>query len=173
MIAYPFLRYRWPNLVLGVVLIGLGKYLQSQTFDLPWLVWLGFEPANHVYLDYFPLIKWFGVVLLGIFAGNLLYPENHPSNPPARSIAALARASAPPIGTSLPGDLPDPPAPPVRNSCPDAPGLGCESRYLLNSCSGENQEFRTSNFASKLQVSTEHEFSYRKRRSQSGVMRIK
>lgn len=78
MIAYPFLRYRWPNLVLGVVLIGLGKYLQSQTFDLPWLVWLGFEPANHVYLDYFPLIKWFGVVLLGIFVGNLLYPENHP-----------------------------------------------------------------------------------------------
>ena len=79
MIAYPFLRYRWPNLVLGVVLIGLGKYLQSQTFDLPWLVWLGFEPANHAYLDYFPLIKWFGVVLLGIFAGNLLYPENHPT----------------------------------------------------------------------------------------------
>ena len=67
MIAYPFLRYRWPNLVLGVVLIGLGKYLQSQTFDLPWLVWLGFEPANHAYLDYFPLIKWFGVVLLDVY----------------------------------------------------------------------------------------------------------
>lgn len=78
MIAYPFLRYRWSNLVLGVMLIGLGKYLQSQTFNLPWLVWLGFEPANHAYLDHFPLIKWFGVVLLGIFAGNLLYPANHP-----------------------------------------------------------------------------------------------
>lgn len=79
MIAYPFLRYRWPNLVLGILLIGLGKYLQNQTFDLPWLVWLGFEPPNHFYLDYFPLIKWFGVVLLGIFVGNLLYPKKGPA----------------------------------------------------------------------------------------------
>lgn len=79
MITYPFLRYRWPNLVLGILLIGLGKYLQTQTFDLPWLLWLGFEPPNHSYIDYFPLIKWFGVVLLGIFAGNLLYPKNDPA----------------------------------------------------------------------------------------------
>lgn len=76
MLAYPFLRFRWPNLLLGVLFIGVGKYLQTQTFDLPWLVWLGFEPPNHYYLDYFPLIKWFGVVLFGIFAGNLLYREN-------------------------------------------------------------------------------------------------
>jgi uncharacterized membrane protein len=40
---------------------------------LPWLFWLGFEPANHVYVDYFPLLPWFGVVLLGIFAGYTLY----------------------------------------------------------------------------------------------------
>lgn len=79
MIAYPFLRYRWPNLVLGILLIGLGKTLQSQTFDLPWLVWLGFEPPNHFYLDYFPLVKWFGVVLLGVFAGNMLYRKDGPA----------------------------------------------------------------------------------------------
>jgi uncharacterized membrane protein len=73
--AYPFLRLRLPNLGLGLLLIGLGKLLQSTTIDLPWLVWLGFEPANHVYVDYFPFIPWFGVVLLGIFLGNTLYPE--------------------------------------------------------------------------------------------------
>ncbi len=73
LLAYPFLRWRWVNALLGVALIIGGKFLQRQTFDLPWLVWLGFEPANHVYVDYFPVIPWFGVVLLGIFAGNTLY----------------------------------------------------------------------------------------------------
>ncbi len=72
-ISYPFLRYNWLNVALGVSLIGAGKILQQYTFDLPWLVWLGFEPANHFYVDYFPAIAWFGVVLLGIAAGNFLY----------------------------------------------------------------------------------------------------
>jgi uncharacterized membrane protein len=72
-ISYPFLRYRWLNLSLGILLIEAGNILQQYTFDLPWLVWLGFEPANHYYVDYFPAIAWFGVVLLGIAAGNFLY----------------------------------------------------------------------------------------------------
>lgn len=72
-ISYPFLRYHWLNVSLGILLIVAGKILQQYTFDLPWLVWLGFEPANHAYVDYFPAIAWFGVVLLGIAAGNFLY----------------------------------------------------------------------------------------------------
>ena len=72
-IAYPFLRHRWLNVGLGMALILAGKILQRYTFDLPWLVWLGFEPANHYYMDYFPAIAWFGVVLLGIAASNFLY----------------------------------------------------------------------------------------------------
>ncbi|GIV80306.1 MAG: membrane protein [Litorilinea sp.] len=71
--ATPFLRFRWLNLGLGVLLILAGKVLQRRTFDWPWLVWLGFEPANHVYVDYFPVIPWFGVVLIGLFLGNFLY----------------------------------------------------------------------------------------------------
>lgn len=71
--AYPFLRWRWVNLMFGLLFLMAGKVLQTYTFDLPWLVWLGFEPANHNYVDYFPFIKWFGVVLLGIFAGSTLY----------------------------------------------------------------------------------------------------
>jgi uncharacterized membrane protein len=72
-LAYPFLGYRWANLLLGTVLVGTGKVLQQFTFQWPWLVWLGFEPADHVYVDYFPLIPWFGVLLVGIFLGNSLY----------------------------------------------------------------------------------------------------
>jgi uncharacterized membrane protein len=72
-ISYPFLRYSWLNVSVGILLIVAGRMLQQYTFDLPWLVWLGFEPANHAYVDYFPAIAWYGVVLLGIAAGNLLY----------------------------------------------------------------------------------------------------
>ena len=71
--AYPFLRLGAANLALGAAFLLFGKWLQTQTFDLPMAVWLGFEPANHTYLDYFPFIKWFGVVLLGLFAGSVLY----------------------------------------------------------------------------------------------------
>lgn len=75
-ISYPFLRYSWLNVSLGILLIVAGQMLHQYTFDLPWLVWLGFEPANHFYVDYFPAIPWFGAVLLGMAAGNLLYRAN-------------------------------------------------------------------------------------------------
>lgn len=73
-IAYPFLRYRFLNLALGVGLIGLSEYFQTLHVDHLGLVWLGIEPPNYVFLDYFPVAPWFGVVLIGIFLGNTLYP---------------------------------------------------------------------------------------------------
>jgi uncharacterized membrane protein len=72
-ISYPFLRLRWLNLGLGIAIYAVGTFLRQQVFDLPYLVWLGFEPANHAYVDYFPLFPWFGLVLIGVFLGNLLY----------------------------------------------------------------------------------------------------
>jgi uncharacterized membrane protein len=72
-ISYPFLRLGWGNLGLGIAAYALGTLLRQRTFDLPYLVWLGFEPANHVYVDYFPLFPWFGVVLIGICLGNFIY----------------------------------------------------------------------------------------------------
>ncbi len=76
--AYPFLRGKWLNLVFGMGLIALGVWLQRFTFGPPWssyLFWLGLEPPNHTYVDFFPFIRWFGVVLLGIFVGNQLYGQ--------------------------------------------------------------------------------------------------
>jgi uncharacterized membrane protein len=75
-ISYPFLRLRWLNLLLGIVLLVTGQFLLRLTFPWPWLLWLGFEPANHAYVDYFPLIPWFGVILIGVFLGNTLYADN-------------------------------------------------------------------------------------------------
>lgn len=74
-LAYPFLRFKSINLLLGISFIFLGSYLQTFNVDFPWLLWLGFVPENFYTFDYFPLFPWFGVVLIGIFAGNMLYPE--------------------------------------------------------------------------------------------------
>jgi uncharacterized membrane protein len=54
-LSYPFLRWRWVNVALGMTLIGLGMLLRQFRFDPPWsyLFWLGLEPANHRYVDFF------------------------------------------------------------------------------------------------------------------------
>ncbi len=74
--AYPFLRFRYQNLVLGLLLISIGIVQKKFTFDFNWLVWLGFMPSNFYTVDYYPLLPWFGVVLIGIFLGNCLYQNN-------------------------------------------------------------------------------------------------
>jgi uncharacterized membrane protein len=74
-LAYPFLRFRYLNLALGSVLIFVGIVLKNFTFDFNWLIWLGFSPSQFYTIDYFPLLPWFGVVLIGIFLGNVLYPN--------------------------------------------------------------------------------------------------
>lgn len=74
-LAYPFLRFPSWNLLIGLLLIFSGQYLNGLTFNFPWLVWLGFRPAQFYSVDYFPLLPWFGLVLIGIFFGNLLYPD--------------------------------------------------------------------------------------------------
>jgi uncharacterized membrane protein len=59
------------------VCILVGVFLQSMvTVDFPWLLWLGVVPNQFSTLDYFPLLPWFGVVLLGVFIGNGVYKNN-------------------------------------------------------------------------------------------------
>ena len=74
-LAYPLLRYRVSNLVLGVSFIVIGVFLQTIVVGFPWFLWLGFIPENFYTLDYFPLLPWFGVILIGIYLGNTLYPN--------------------------------------------------------------------------------------------------
>ena len=74
-LSIPFLKYRLPNIVLGIILVGLGLFLKGFTFDFAWLLPFGFMPHVYVTSDYFPLLPWFGVLLIGIAIGNLLYPE--------------------------------------------------------------------------------------------------
>ena len=68
-----FLRFRLLNLFFGVVCIVIGIFLLFVRVDFVWLLWLGFRPYGFYTLDYFPLFPWFGVVLLGVFFGNVFY----------------------------------------------------------------------------------------------------
>ncbi|MFL6058213.1 MAG: heparan-alpha-glucosaminide N-acetyltransferase [Rubrobacteraceae bacterium] len=74
-LAYPLLRYRYANLFLGLSIIVVGVYMRIEGFssESPWLLPFGVVPENLVMPDYRPLLPWFGVVLLGLFAGNALY----------------------------------------------------------------------------------------------------
>lgn len=74
-LSYPLLKYRLLNLIGGFMVLFLGGLVENFTVDFPWLIWLGLTPAGFQTLDYFPLLPWFGVTMLGIFAGNMMYPD--------------------------------------------------------------------------------------------------
>jgi uncharacterized membrane protein len=77
LLAFPFIRSRLSAFLVGLLCISIGVVLRIMvTVDFPWLLWLGFVPTQFYTLDYFPLLPWFGVVLIGIFLGNNLYQNN-------------------------------------------------------------------------------------------------
>ena len=76
-LAYPFLSLRLTNLVLGTVIFIAGQYilaqdLYSQSF---WLLPFGVVPEGVIMPDYRPLLPWFGVVLIGLFFGNVVFGD--------------------------------------------------------------------------------------------------
>jgi uncharacterized membrane protein len=49
--------------------------MQNFTIRTNWLFWAGLRPSGFHSYDYFPILPWFGVLLIGIFLGNLFYPD--------------------------------------------------------------------------------------------------
>jgi uncharacterized membrane protein len=72
-----FLRFRYINLILGTAVMAIGIYLLDQgvSVDSRWLLWLA--PYALRTLDYWPLVPWFGIFLVGMFAGKILYPQGN------------------------------------------------------------------------------------------------
>jgi uncharacterized membrane protein len=72
------------NAPLGVVVILVGLAIQGGRLDVPNLFAVASEPSGRAGVDYYPLMPWFGLVLLGIAAGNVLYPGGRPGSWNAR-----------------------------------------------------------------------------------------
>jgi uncharacterized membrane protein len=101
-LAYPFLKLRFTNLVLGTLIFVAGQYVLAQDLisENYWLLPFGVVPEGVIMPDYRPLLPWFGVVLIGLFFGNVTYAGGRrPSSPPdkaptvARPLLPLGRNS--------------------------------------------------------------------------------
>ncbi|MBD0253815.1 MAG: DUF1624 domain-containing protein [Rubrobacter sp.] len=74
-LAYPFLRLRLTNLLLGILIFAAGQYVLAQNFTSEgfWPLPFGVLPEGVMMPDYRPLLPWFGVVLIGLCFGNAVY----------------------------------------------------------------------------------------------------
>ncbi len=73
-----FMKYHDLNPIAAVLIILSGIYLQTKEFSFPYLLWLGFMPENFTTFDYFPMLPWLGVLLLGIYSGkNIMTRTNN------------------------------------------------------------------------------------------------
>lgn len=72
----PFLlKFKPWFLVLGTVLLIAGFGLQSMTINSPYLLWLGVPPSSFQTFDYWPVLPWIGVFLIGMYFGELFYSK--------------------------------------------------------------------------------------------------
>ena len=74
LLAWPLLA--WPNLCLacGLLLVAAAPVVSGLTIDSPWLLWLGVKTPDFFSVDYTPVVPWFGLMLVGVFAGSRFFP---------------------------------------------------------------------------------------------------
>jgi len=74
-LGLPFLRLP-PALTMIVAALCLAapRLFTSPDLDAPWLDWLGLGASEPMTNDYVPIFPWFGCVLIGVAAGQVLLP---------------------------------------------------------------------------------------------------
>jgi uncharacterized membrane protein len=77
LLALPFIRLYWINLIVGIAVILIGSFYSHPAFNQDALQWIGLMTHKPATEDYVPLLPWFGVVLCGIFAGKLVYQAQY------------------------------------------------------------------------------------------------
>ena len=77
-LVFPFLKYVENSLIyllIGFLIIFGGVAIWNTIYENINFIWLGLKPENFFTLDYFPLVPWFGVLLVGICLGKIFYPN--------------------------------------------------------------------------------------------------
>ncbi|NJN93087.1 MAG: DUF1624 domain-containing protein [Anaerolineales bacterium] len=78
-LAAPFLWVnRWVSLAAGVLVIIAGNVVGKLVVTYPWLIWLGVKQAGVYMVDYYPILPWYGIALLGDFCRVHLLPGGRP-----------------------------------------------------------------------------------------------
>jgi uncharacterized membrane protein len=78
LIAPLFFKFGKMNILIGLILIISSFYISTVETDNGYVFWLGLTTSEYKALDYYPLIPWFGIVLIGIYAGQRVYPHGEP-----------------------------------------------------------------------------------------------
>ncbi len=61
------------NMLAGIVIIAGGMYVRSMEAASPFLLPLGIKYHSFVTLDYFPILPWLGVILIGMGLGHFIF----------------------------------------------------------------------------------------------------
>ncbi len=79
-LSAPFLKYRKYNLLFVIIILFASLVVANYNIENPTIfhLALGIHQANvgSYTIDYFPLLPWFGICLLGIIIGDCLYSGN-------------------------------------------------------------------------------------------------
>lgn len=66
----------WVNVAAAAAMLALGSVVQGlpASADSVWFLPFGLVPPGMQMVDYYPLVPWFGMALLGIATGKVAYP---------------------------------------------------------------------------------------------------
>jgi uncharacterized membrane protein len=62
---------------IAITIILVGIFFENLYVDFEWMFWLGLKTKNFSSLDYFPLFPWFGIPIIGLVIGKILYSETN------------------------------------------------------------------------------------------------
>lgn len=66
-------------LAVAILCFVAGQAMNGMSVETPWLLWLGFRPEHFSTLDYFPLMQWLAVPLVGLVIGETVYKKGEPT----------------------------------------------------------------------------------------------
>lgn len=86
-----FARLKWLNAAIGLLFMIVGYSLTNNTVDTFLFIPFGWLPPSFSSVDYFPLLPWFGIVLLGHTIGHYCYTQNNEWRFPFQKLEARSQ----------------------------------------------------------------------------------